>query len=512
MQKLLHLISLGCSKNLVDSEIMLYGLQDYEITPTPKDADLIIVNTCGFIESAKAEGIATILEVGALKKQGALLIVAGCLAQRYADELKREIKEIDIITGVSNFDKIAAMIEDFKSSGLGDIESKLIKPNKTDVDTEASQAASLASSAGGIASKTSDNIASKTSDNTASGDTSERGVYIKRWSTAKDAKVFLPTASSFKRIVSNSSIATFVKLSEGCNQNCGFCAIPLIKGRLHSRGIGGIINEINYLVEQGIKDISFIAQDSSSYLLERDANYGNGQGLIELISHIDIDTDLYNARILYLYPNTTSHALIDAIANSKTVQSYYDIPLQHITDDMLEAMRRYHDSALIHDLLGHMSEVEGAFIRSTFIIGHPSESESDFKKLCDFIESAPFDRVNAFAYSCEENTASSLLPQVPAKVIEARAKALENIIDRKLETAYKALVGKKLEVIIDGVSSEGEYFYSARDRRWAKEIDGEILINDSELEGALAPGIYEAKVTDFTEGYLLGCALKKINV
>ncbi|HIV49802.1 MAG TPA: 30S ribosomal protein S12 methylthiotransferase RimO [Candidatus Helicobacter avicola] len=432
MPKQLHLISLGCTKNLVDSEVMLGRLASYKITQDLGAADVVIINTCGFIESAKQESIATILEASANRKKGALLVVSGCLSERYYDELREQIPEIDIITGVGDYDKIDEMIESRQSR--------------------------------------------------------------------HSPKVFLADELN-ERVITNSSFHSYIKLSEGCNQKCSFCSIPSFKGKLHSRTLDSVIKELEILYSKGFRDFSFIAQDSSSFL--RDV--GVRDGLIQLIERIDSLQLPITARLLYLYPSTTSLELIESIANSRTFLPYFDMPIQHITDPMLKTMRRGANRATHEKLIESMDKIKGRFMRTSLIIGHPGESEEDFRQLCAFVEQSPFDRVNIFEYSPQEGTASFTLPKIESKVVTKRIATINKILKAKQKASINALLGQKLEVVVEGISEVSEYFYSARARLWAREIDGEILINDiADSLGDIEPKAYLCEVTQIKDNFVFG--------
>lgn len=437
MSKKLHLISLGCTKNLVDSEVMLGCLSAYENTQDVSEADVVIVNTCGFIEAAKQESIQTLLNALEAKKDEAILVASGCLSERYAKELKQEIPEIDIITGVGDYDKIDVMIQKRKKG------------------EEICQ--------------------------------SQNGVFLANETT--------------KRVISGSKIHAYIKLSEGCNQKCSFCAIPSFKGKLHSRTLESTLKEVQALVKQGFRDFSFISQDSSSYMRD----LGVKDGLVALIKGIDKlvenGLDLRSARILYLYPSTTSKELIQAICDSKVFVNYFDMPLQHASPSVLKTMGRSHH---FKDLLKEMRKTPNSFVRTSFIIGHPGESESDFEELCAFIEEFPFDRMNLFAFSKEEGTKSAEMEQIPQKTINARLKAINAIFTKQYQADLKALKDEEIVAIIEGKSEESEYFYSARDVRFAPSVDGEILINDSLLEGELEAGYYKVKITEVVGENVLG--------
>ena len=312
MSKKLHLISLGCTKNLVDSEVMLGKLKDYENTQNLSEADLVIINTCGFIEAAKKESIGEILNALANKKENALLIASGCLSERYAKELKEEIPQIDIITGVGDYDKIDKLIQERKQSG------KTIVSN-------------------------------------------QKGTFL---------------IQNNMRIISNSTIHAYIKLSEGCNQKCCFCAIPSFKGKLHSRTLDSTLKEVKNLALKGFRDFTFISQDSSSYLRD----FGIKDGLVDLIEGIENlvyeGIPIKSARILYLYPATTSAKLIQKIIQSPIFHNYFDMPLQHSSKKVLQQMGR---NGEFKNLLKLMQKAPDSFIRTSFIIGHPGEEEEDFK-------------------------------------------------------------------------------------------------------------------------------------
>ena len=437
MRKKLHLISLGCTKNLIDAEVMLYELKDYDVIDNIEEADLIIVNTCGFIESAKEESINTILEVANIKRDEAILVVSGCLTQRYKEELQKELPEVDVFTGVGDYDKIVEMIK-----------------NKESRFTQGS---------------------------------------------------FL--IKNHKRIISGSTYHSYIKLSEGCNQSCSFCAIPNFRGKLHSREINIIVDEVKELIKQGYYDFSFVSQDSSSYLRD----FGYKDGLINLIDAIDKIDGVKSARILYLYPTTTTFNLIDKIAESKKFHNYFDIPLQHISDNILKRMKRGMLSDGIIKLLDYMKTKDNPFIRTTFIVGHPYETEEDFNQLVNFVKEFEFDRANVFSYSDEETTTAYNMDngKIEQNIIDKRAEIIGNEISKITDKKLNSLIGQEIEVVIDGESSEHQYLLSARAINWAVEVDGEIYINDSELEDSLEFGIlYKAKVTDVVNKIPLATILK----
>ena len=380
--KTLHLVSLGCTKNLVDSEVMLGRLSEYKLVDTPESADVIIVNTCGFIDAAKEESINTILNLHEARKKESLLVMSGCLSQRYKSDLQAELKEVDIFTGVGDYDKIDELIA-LKKSTYSD-------------------------------------------------------------------EIFL-SDETHERVITGSNYHAYIKIAEGCNQACSFCAIPQFKGKLHSRSLSSIAKEVKSLVKKGFWDFSFISQDSSSY----GRDIGLKDGLVDLIKEVENIDGVKSARILYLYPSTTTFDLIDKIADSKVFQTYYDMPIQHINDEMLKTMKRGFGESKTKALLEYMKSKDGAFIRTTFIAGHPEESEESFNELCEFTKSFVFDRANVFSYSNEEETTAFDMKQIPQKVIEKRAKILGDIVEETTIKSLETMVNKTIDIVIDGVSEIG---------------------------------------------------------
>lgn len=435
MQKKLHVVSLGCTKNLVDTEVMMGRLQNYALTDEASEADVIIVNTCGFIDAAKAESLGTIMSLHEQRKEESLLVMAGCLSERYKEELAQELEEVDIFTGVGDYDRIDELLAQKQS----------------------------------------------------------------RFSE----QVYL--IGTEERVVSGSSYHAYIKLSEGCNQQCSFCAIPSFKGKLHSRDLDVVAREVEGLVKRGYYDFSFVSQDSSSYL--RDQNISDG--LIHLIKRIELIEGVKSARILYLYPSTTSLKLVTCIGESKVFHNYFDMPIQHINDDMLRLMKRGFGYDKTLELLRAMRALPQSFVRTSFIVGHPQESEAMFEELCDFAATFGFDRINVFAYSDEEGTSAyGMEGHIDAKVIEKRAKKLGDIALHVNHKSLDALIGATLEAVIDGESDEHESLLSARALLWAPDVDGEIYINDREILEPLAFGrIYTVRITERIGNHLLGCVI-----
>ncbi len=429
--KKLHLVSLGCTKNLVDSEVMLGKLKDYQLTDNESEADVIIVNTCGFIESAKQESLQTVLNLHQNRKENSLLVMSGCLSERYKEELQKELTEVDIFTGVGDYDKIDELIEKKQSS---------FTPKSYLIQDE-------------------------------------------------------------NRVITGSNYHAYIKLSEGCNQQCSFCAIPSFKGKLNSRDLNLVVKEVESLVKKGFYDFSFISQDSSSYLRDK----GIKDGLVNLIEEIEKIEGVKSARILYLYPSTLSDVMIEKLISSKIFHNYFEMPIQHISDKMLKVMRRGSGSNTIKHQLNLMKTAPEAFFRTSVIVGHPKESDEDFKQIKDFIDEFGFDRVSIFEYSDEEGTHSfNLKDKINKETIKQRVKELETIVEQNLLNSLKKDLGKAIDIVITGKSSEGEFFLGAKKLLWADEIDGEILVNDKEIDEELKVGkLYKAKVTDVVGTNLL---------
>jgi len=435
MPKKLHLISLGCTKNLVDSEVMLGKLSRYELTNNISDADVTIINTCGFIEAAKSESIETILEAASAKKEDSLLVVSGCLSERYKEELIKELPEVDIFTGVGDYERIDELIS-LKQSSFS-------------------------------------------------------------------PQVYLTNENS-PRLITGSTYHAYIKLSEGCNQTCSFCAIPSFKGKLKSRTIESVVSEVTNLIDAGFKDFTFISQDTSSF----GRDLGKKDALIDLIKQIELLPGIKSARILYLYPSTTTLELIDAIASSPIFENYFDMPIQHISNNMLKIMKRGANKEKTLNLLNYMKSKNG-FLRTAVIAGHPGESEDDFLELKEFLEEFDFDRITVFEYSNEENTQAYKMEQLDKETIFKRARILGEIATKKHNYSLEKMVNKEYKIIVDGVSKEHEFLFSARPTIWAPEIDGEVLINDSNDFKLNSGDYFIAKITQIANEYPLATLIKK---
>lgn len=414
-------ISLGCAKNLVDTEVMLGILRDNGIglTPDPAEADILIVNTCSFIQSAKEESITTVLNMAEYKESGRCrsLIIAGCLGQRYKQELLDDIPEADAIIGTGAWNRIMEAV------------NETLRGNRVVI----------------------------------AGD--EEIIY--------DEKT--------PRITTTPSYSAYVKIAEGCNNNCAFCAIPMVRGRYRSRKIEDICAEVSHLVARGVKEINLIAQDTTNYGHDL---YG-APSLAKLLKEIVKIDGLKWVRSLYCYPSFFTDELIDAIASEDKICKYVDLPLQHAHNSVLRNMHRPDTREQIEALLKKIRErIPGVTIRSTFIVGFPGETAAQYQTLRDFIAAQRFDKVGVFTYSREEDTPAYNMPnQVPEDIMQERYHDLMSLQCKISEEMNQALEGKTLEVLVEGRDEEQQNIAYGRSYREAPEVDGQVYIeNDTDSQ------------------------------
>jgi len=417
--KKVAVISLGCPKNLVDTELMVGLLKatgDVVFTDRLEDADVILVNTCGFIQPAKEESIDEILNAIEEKKSSPekKVVVAGCLYQRYKEELRRELPEVDAFIGVNE------LIE-----GVERILNRKVAVKKP---------------------------------------------YLLR------------------EILTPKHLA-YLKVAEGCSNSCTYCAIPIIRGALRSRPIEEVVEEAKRLASLGVRELYVIAQDTTAYLTDR----GEENGLLKLLSELEKIEGIKWIRLMYTYPSHISDSLIDYIASSEKVVKYLDVPLQHINDKVLASMGRKYSRKFAETLVEKLRKrIPGIAIRTTFIVGFPTEGEAEFEELHSFIKEAELDWVGFFKYYREEGTAAYRLGDLPEELKESRLSLLEETQFWIYEKKHKELIGKEFDLIVDSVSSEMEGFVEARSYRNAYEIDGIVY-----LKGNFKPGeIVRARITD----------------
>jgi ribosomal protein S12 methylthiotransferase len=441
-----HFRSLGCPKNLLDTEVMLGTLASagFALAENLEDADVAVVNTCSFIESAREESVNAILEVADLRESGRLraLVVAGCLPQRYGAELAKELPEVDAFLGTGAFPEIARILGD-ALAGRG------------------------------------------------------RGVYVEAGRTH-----LYDDASP--RLLTGPGHSAYVKIAEGCDRVCAFCAIPGIRGRFQSRRLDSLVAEARALAAAGVREINLVAQDSTSWGKDLPPVPGLGRPkLHDLVRALDAVDGLDWIRLLYVYPSAVTDELVDAFAEAKRVLPYVDVPLQHASDRVLERMKRGSSAERQRRLVAKLRErIPGVTLRTTFIVGFPGETEDDFQELLDFVAESRFDRVGIFRYSDEEGTAAAALePKVPRAAARERYRRLAKLQAGIQAEKLGALVGREADVLVDAAIGAGR----ARGRlaSQAPEIDGAVFLRGP----GLAPGqLVRARITGVKGGVDLDAA------
>jgi ribosomal protein S12 methylthiotransferase len=418
-----YFVSLGCPKNQVDSEVMLGQVvkAGHALVKSPDEADVIVVNTCSFIDAAKEESVDTILEMAQWKTSGSCstLVVTGCLSQRYPDELAKEIPEIDHILGSADFATIA----------------EAIRPKRQRTSLPVVKVSQIPE-------------------------------YLYDHESPR-----LPIGPRH---------SAYVKIAEGCDRPCAFCIIPKLRGPQRSRSIASVEAEVAALVAGGAREINLIAQDLTRYGADLGVDGDGRPDLARLLRRVARVDGVRWVRLHYGYPSAFSDDLIDVIAEEPTVVKYVDVPLQHIDDGMLKTMRRGHSSRVTHELIARLrSRIDGLVLRTTFIVGHPGETEEAYQKLEDFVGESQFDRVGVFPYSIEPGTVSALLPhRVDPAVATSRQERLMGLQQEISRAKNEAMVGREIEVLVDGISDESEYLLSGRWYGQAPEIDGLVYLAD----------------------------------
>lgn len=447
--KTVHFVSLGCPKNLVDTEIMLgsLGSEGYKVVENADEADTVIVNTCGFIEDAKKESIDKVLEMSKLKRAGRLknLVVAGCLTQRYKDELVEGLPEADLFVGSGAFQEIAKILKD-------------------------------------------------------------------REAGKKEKRFFnLPTylqEESTPRVNSQPKHRAYLKISEGCKKRCAFCAIPLIRGNLQSRRITGILSEAKLLVAGGVKELLIISHDFTDFGWDiRRKDEKASESPTELLRVLSEESGAQWIRVLYLYPDGVTPEMVSLIKAKPNLVKYFDMPLQHINNEVLKSMNRRMTRVEIESVLENIrSEIPEAVIRTQFIVGFPGETEEQFQELLKFVEEQEFDRVGCFKYSPEEGTkAGGMAAQVDEETKEHRFQALMAAQRKISRRKHKSMIGKVVPVLIEGFSDETELLLQGRTSQQAPEIDGMIYVNDGIANvGEIVP----VEITDAHDYDLVGRILQ----
>ncbi len=432
-------VSLGCSKNTVDTEVMLHRLLSagYEVTPEPTEADIVVINTCAFIESAKAESIDNILDIAYLKEHHSLkgIVVCGCLGERYGEQILSEMPEVDAVLGTGSYDDIVEAVREVEAGRRGYFSHK--DKNEAVLGGE--------------------------------------------------------------RVLTTGEGTAYLKIAEGCDNCCTYCAIPSIRGKFRSRPMEDIIQEARELDRMGIKEINVIAQDTSRYGLDLYGEYK----LAELVEKITEATEIPWIRLLYLYPDKITDELIDVMKNNDRVLKYADIPIQHISDKILAAMNRHGDGAMIRDAIKRLrTQIPSVTLRTTAIVGFPGETEEDFSELCEFIKEIGFDRFGAFTYSAEEDTVAATLPdQIDEQTKQDRYDIImrEQLYISADKTAKK--VGSTLRVFCEGYDPVSETYFG-RSEADAPDVDGKIFFTSKKKlpEGCFA----YVKITEALDYDLIG--------
>lgn len=439
-------VSLGCAKNLCDTEVMLHHIMEagYNITPEETEADAVIINTCAFIESAKKESIDSILDIAWLKEHGKLraIVVTGCLAQRYREQVLEELPEVDAILGVGGIHKIVEALD----ASLEDAGKKKSKYCCLDANDSA--------------------------------------------------------ALGGDRVITTGEVSAYIKIAEGCNNRCTYCAIPSIRGPLRSRTVEDIVEEAKNLDSMGIKELVVIAQDTTVYGKDIYGEYS----LPRLLRAITDNTSIPWIRILYCYPDKITDELIAEMRDNERIVHYIDLPVQHISDRVLKAMNRHGDSACIKDAVRRLREaMPDIVIRTTAIVGFPGETEEDFEELCSFVKETKFERFGAFPYSREENTpAAELDGQIDEQTKQDRYDIIMKCQNRVSAEYNEALLGTTVRVLCEGFDPVSEAFYG-RTYRDAAEIDGKVWFTAKKKP---APGDFlDVRITDTMDYDLVGEAL-----
>jgi ribosomal protein S12 methylthiotransferase len=443
----IYFVSLGCPKNQVDTELMLGQVQaaGHSLVDAPEGADVIVVNTCAFIDAAKEESVDTILEMAQHKQRGAQkLVVTGCLAQRYAGELAADIPEIDHILGSSDYPAIAGALAAVPAPARSRARRKPLPTIQV----------------------------------------AETPRYIHDHQAP--------------RVRIGAAHSAYVKIAEGCDRPCAFCIIPKLRGPQRSRAIDDIVAEVRALAASGAVEVNLIAQDLTRYGWDAGTTpeaRATLAGLLRALGRVD---GVSWIRLHYTFPSAFDDELIDAIAAEPKVVKYIDVPLQHISDAMLKRMRRGHSSRVTRELVAKLrARIDDVVLRTTFIVGHPGETAAEFDELCAFVAESRFDRAGAFTYSIEPGTVSAILPhRVDPEVAAERQQAVMEIQRRISRERHEAMVGRELDVLVEGVSSESDYLMEGRWYGQAPGIDGVTYLSDAQV----APGsLVRARVTQASD-------------
>ncbi|MFZ0145811.1 MAG: 30S ribosomal protein S12 methylthiotransferase RimO [Candidatus Sulfotelmatobacter sp.] len=461
-------VSLGCPKNLVDSEVMmgLLARAGAELSPRAEDADVIVVNTCSFIESAQQESVNTILEMAGHKTSGRAkkLVVAGCLVERFRDEIRKSIPEVDAVVGTGELQNILAAtgIVPPPAANLSHSDSPfVVLPSRPEGDARAAQGRFSREQWGGA---------------------------------IADLPNYLYDDET-PRILATPKSTAYIKIAEGCDHPCTFCIIPQLRGQFRSRRFESVVAEAERLARSGVREVTLIGQDTTCY----GEDFGLKDGLALLLEKLAKIEDLRWIRFLYAYPNKITGKLLETIASSEKICSYMDVPLQHASAGVLKRMKRGGGADLFLRSIGKMRRaIPDLTLRTSFIVGFPGETEKEFLELCDFVREAQFDWMGTFSYSDQEGAdAYGLDKKLSVREIERRRKHLMNIQRQISKKKKKALVGQEFDLLLEGTSEETDLLMEGRTSMHAPEIDGKVFVNDVPAETEPQPGeFYRCEVTE----------------
>src|SRR5271166_3632282 len=461
-------VSLGCPKNLVDSEVMmgLLARAGAELTRRAEDADVIVVNTCSFIESAQQESVNTILEMAAHKTGGKAkkLVVAGCLVERFRDQIRKDIPEVDAVVGTGELEKILAAAGLAPAPQPSDPRSDspfVVLPSRPEGDARAAQ---------GRFSRES-------------------------WDGAiTDLPNYLYDDAT-PRILATPGHMAYIKIAEGCDHPCTFCIIPQLRGQFRSRRFESVIAEAERLALSGVREITLIGQDTTCY----GEDFGLKDGLALLLEKLAAIEDLRWVRFLYAYPNKITGKLLDTIAQHEKICSYMDVPLQHASASVLKRMKRGGGAEVFLKSIAKMRRtIPDLTLRTSFIVGFPGETEKEFEELCDFVREAQFDWMGAFSYSDQDGAgAYNLEKKLPSREIERRRRHLMSIQRQISKRKKRALVGREFDLLLEGESEESELLLEGRTPMHAPEIDGKVFVNDFPEDAVPQKGeFYRGQITE----------------
>jgi ribosomal protein S12 methylthiotransferase len=471
-------VSLGCPKNLVDSEVMMGMLQSggASITSRAEDADVIVVNTCSFIDTAKQESVNTILEMAQHKTAGKArkLVVAGCLVERYRDEIQKNIPEVDAVVGTGELDHIlvAAGIDAGVTATQGNSPFVILNSSSASQNLKSG----IASRAEGVAREQSGRFSRA------------------EWDGAiADLPNYLYDENT-PRVLATPKASAYIKIAEGCDHPCGFCIIPQLRGKFRSRHFESVIAEAERLAKSGVREITLIGQDTTCY----GEDLGLKDGLALLLERLAKIEDLRWVRFLYAYPNKITGKLLEAIAANEKICSYIDVPLQHASAATLKRMKRGASAEIFLKSIEKMRRtIPNLTLRTSFIVGFPGETEEDFAELCEFVKAAEFDWLGVFSYSDEEGAAAFQLEnKVPQRTVESRRRKLMQIQKQISKRNKRKLVGRQFDVLALGPSDETDLLWEGRTEMHAPEIDGKLFINDFGHREELTAGeFYRCEIT-----------------